>query len=227
MTRYTRTASFIIAIALLAAVLTQSAVFAAPRTPEQVMQQATQVVVGGLHVCALMLDGSVMCWGNNETGQIGNSGCYPRCQPMSVQGLAGKVIKLSTGEYTTCAIIESDGSVMCWGDQYGYSATPIQGFTDATNVQNACALTLTGDVWCWAGSDCVDSLTNATLVLQNASSISSDEYNMCAITKDNSVKCMGDNEFGQLGNDKVGDTCTPLDVFNPFPYSNYIPAIGK
>lgn len=51
-----------IAITLLAPVLTQSAVVAAPRTPKQVLQQATKVIVSDLHRCVVKREGSRVCW---------------------------------------------------------------------------------------------------------------------------------------------------------------------
>jgi len=35
----------------------------------------------GNHTCALLQDGSVMCWGANETGQLGDGTITPRFVP--------------------------------------------------------------------------------------------------------------------------------------------------
>jgi len=70
------------------------------------------------HTCAVLEDGSAMCWGNNEDGQIGdgNSGTGLKVgMPVQVSGLPGKVTQIAVGAYNTCAILE-DKTVWCWGD---------------------------------------------------------------------------------------------------------------
>lgn len=46
------------------------------------------IAVGAFHNLALLEDGTVMAWGNNEYGQLGTGDTQPRSQPVAVQGLS-------------------------------------------------------------------------------------------------------------------------------------------
>jgi alpha-tubulin suppressor-like RCC1 family protein len=63
---------------------------------------------GGSHTCALLLDGTVQCWGFAIAGTNTNSSV-----PVVVSGLSG-VVAVSAGEAHTCALL-SDTSMRCWG----------------------------------------------------------------------------------------------------------------
>jgi alpha-tubulin suppressor-like RCC1 family protein len=78
--------------------------------------------------CAVV-DGGVVCWGSNDTGQLGNSyastgncddGSSSVCSsiPMQVPALTSGVTAISVGDGWACAIVE-DGGVVCWGDDSG------------------------------------------------------------------------------------------------------------
>lgn len=45
---------------------------------------ATQVATGQFHSCALLLDGSVMCWGKNSSGQLGDGTGIASSTPVQV-----------------------------------------------------------------------------------------------------------------------------------------------
>lgn len=47
------------------------------------------IAVGAFHNLALLDDGVLMAWGNNEYGQLGTGDTQPRSQPIAVQGLSG------------------------------------------------------------------------------------------------------------------------------------------
>ncbi|TAN58041.1 prepilin-type N-terminal cleavage/methylation domain-containing protein, partial [Patescibacteria group bacterium] len=75
-----------------------------------------EITGGGLHTCALKTDGSVVCWGINNYGQIGDNSTTNRLVPTQVSGLtAGTVKEITAGYYHTCAL-KTDGSMVCWGD---------------------------------------------------------------------------------------------------------------
>lgn len=72
---------------------------------------------GGAHICALLSDQTVRCWGANADGQLGSESLASSGKPLPVAGL-DKVTQITvagrdrTG--TSCARRE-DGTVMCWG----------------------------------------------------------------------------------------------------------------
>jgi alpha-tubulin suppressor-like RCC1 family protein len=59
-------------------------VLASDGTP---LKNVQQVVAGNNHSCALVADGSVWCWGQNEKGQLGNGTTTPSLAPVRVEGL--------------------------------------------------------------------------------------------------------------------------------------------
>ncbi|MBX3208403.1 MAG: hypothetical protein KF764_25380 [Labilithrix sp.] len=90
---------------------------------------------GGGHVCALLADQSVRCWGDNASGQLGaetpvDGGAPHSAAPVEVGGVANASQISVTGNSggTSCARID-DGSVMCWGSntvgQLGLSAEAV------------------------------------------------------------------------------------------------------
>jgi alpha-tubulin suppressor-like RCC1 family protein len=48
---------------------------------------ATGLTTRGVHSCALRRDGSVVCWGHNEHGQLGDGTTTNRPAPRAVRGL--------------------------------------------------------------------------------------------------------------------------------------------
>jgi alpha-tubulin suppressor-like RCC1 family protein len=75
---------------------------------------AVQLAAGGNHVCALLSDHSIKCWGANYYGQVGNGGTGTRqTTPVSVYGITNAV-NITAGWQHTCAVL-ADGSTWCWG----------------------------------------------------------------------------------------------------------------
>ena len=73
---------------------------------------AVAIALGGAHSCAIIQGGTVMCWGLNSDGQLGNGSQTDAHLPVAIPGLTG-VTQVSAGEVHTCAI--TNGRVACWG----------------------------------------------------------------------------------------------------------------
>lgn len=125
---------------------------------------------GGAHSSALLADGTVWNWGNNEFGQIGNgttttSGCL--CIATATQVSITDVIQIEAGYNHTLAL-KSDGTVWAWGlndnGQLGDNSptnrpSPVQvgasvpGFSNIIAVSagdlHSIALKADGTVWVW------------------------------------------------------------------------------
>ena len=69
------------------------------------------------HTCALMLDGSMRCWGQNFYGQLGDGTFTARPAPVVVSGIAGGVHRIVLFDYYTCAVMTS-GPAQCWGNDW-------------------------------------------------------------------------------------------------------------
>ena len=149
------------------------------------------IAVGGYHICALLDNGSVKCWGLNSSGQLGLEDTNSRGDAANEMSDFLPVVKLGTnrtarnivaGGYHTCALLDN-GSVKCWGqNDFGQL-----GLGDINNR---------GD----AAGEMGDNLTAVDLgTNRTAKSLSAGIYHTCAILDNNSVKCWGRNGFGQLG----------------------------
>jgi alpha-tubulin suppressor-like RCC1 family protein len=69
--------------------------------------------VGRFHTCGTQIDGSLWCWGDNETAQLGLGHTRNRWVPVEV-GAETDWATLSAGGYRTCAT-RSDGAAWSWG----------------------------------------------------------------------------------------------------------------
>jgi alpha-tubulin suppressor-like RCC1 family protein len=120
------------------------------------------VAAGDNHTCAVV-NGGLKCWGDNETGQLGDNTTAIRHSPVQVAGLTSGVTAVTAGTLFTCALV--NGGVQCWGrNNWGQlgdnlaeasSLVPVQvvGLTSgvtavAAGFGDACAL-VNGGVQCW------------------------------------------------------------------------------
>jgi alpha-tubulin suppressor-like RCC1 family protein len=137
------------------------------------LKGVTTVALGGDHTCALLRDGSAMCWGDNESGQLGDGSPAKKHAPAKVKGLAGAA-SLALGRDHTCALL-GDGTVQCWGSnaagQLGDGSTtdrrvpgPVPGLAGVAAIvaagQRTCAQLSHGAVLCW-GDDADGALGGA------------------------------------------------------------------
>ena len=136
---------------------------------------------------------------------------------------------IAAGEAHTC-VVTGGGAVQCWGaNRYGQlgdgstinssAAVAVVGLSSgvvsiAAGGSSTCAMTGTGNVWCWGdnatGQIGNGALTNSTVpveVLNSSGSaplgdvvgISVGQEHACAVTGAGSALCWGDNSKGELG----------------------------
>ncbi len=86
------------------------AAVATPAAVGGITGAAIGVSAGGVHSCADLADGSVWCWGANDSGQLGDGTTVDRPTPARVAGAAGTV---AAGALHTCA--SASGHATCWG----------------------------------------------------------------------------------------------------------------
>jgi len=139
---------------------------------------ARELSAGDQFVCAVLEDGTLMCWGGNWRGQLGDGTTDGRLRPTAVVGLAGRAIAVSAGWTHACALLE-DGSVQCWGDNW------------AGQIGNG-QLSISAPVSHVAG------------LAGHATAIAAGYAQSCAVLEDQRVQCWGSNQFGMLGNGQSG-----------------------
>jgi alpha-tubulin suppressor-like RCC1 family protein len=69
------------------------------------------------HVCALLSDGSVKCWGANNYGQLGNDSSLNSQEPVGVAKLSG-ASDMAVGRNHACVIVSATATstvIDCWG----------------------------------------------------------------------------------------------------------------
>jgi LPXTG-motif cell wall-anchored protein len=90
-----------------------------PRDVVGLSGPAIAVTAGYHHTCALLVSGTVQCWGGNASGQLGDGTTNDSNTPVSVQGLTSAVEALTGGWRNSC-VLSSNGEIKCWGDNtYG------------------------------------------------------------------------------------------------------------
>ncbi len=121
---------------------------ASPTPPHQVTTPANQIwrqiAAGGDHTCAVLQSTGgptqvVMCFGNNERGQLGMTGAAMQAAPMPIDDTAVLPTttswrSITSGTDHSCAIAD-DGKVYCWGDnREGEGGSLVGGFSDKARV---------------------------------------------------------------------------------------------
>jgi hypothetical protein len=89
---------------------------------------AVQVSVGRDHVCVLLADGTVRCWGSNFQGELGTGQAgVGSMEPVPATVVPRGLTMLSAGVNATCGITGA-GALVCWGwrtfNQFGLDGDP-------------------------------------------------------------------------------------------------------
>ena len=175
---------------------------------------ATAIAAGAGHTCALLDDGTVKCWGENNEGQLGQGDRRDRGRlpgemgdslpPISL-GAGRTATAITAGRFHTCALLD-DGTVKCWG----FNNDGQLGQEDRNNR---------GDRLGQMGNNLlpIDLGTGRTAITVTAGT-----FHTCALLDDGTMKCWGDNRDGQLGQGdrdnrgdsrrQMGDRLPPIDL---------------
>ncbi len=200
------------------------------------------IATGGWHSCAVTTGSSVLCWGNNEYGELGDGTTTDRWTPVAASGLSTGIAAIAVGWYQTCALT-AGGGVVCWGhNNYGqigdgtttdrWVPTTVSGLEGnalessvavvTTGVYHTCALTGVGGAVCWgdnANGQLGDGTTTTRSTPTAVSGLSSGVaavapgyWHTCARTTGGGVVCWGYNGYGELGDGTTTQSTTPMAV---------------
>jgi alpha-tubulin suppressor-like RCC1 family protein len=162
------------------------------------ISEAIEVAVGAVneqtHACALLRDGTVMCWGTEGPDT-----------PQAAYGISDAVA-ISAGAAQSCALLAT-GHLTCWGwDGYGQLGSPdaVTALPPATQVsagaEYTCATLKAGGVDCW-GDNSAGELGRGTVGfaftpvpvegMNSAIEVSAGGGTTCARLSNGTVQCWG------------------------------------
>ena len=146
----------------------------------------TTISAGVGHSCATT-PVTTYCWGNNDSGQLGDGSAEIRTAPVPVALPPGvSFTAVSAGSHHTCGLTAA-GAIYCWG------------LNDRGQLGDG---TTAGKL--------VPTLV-ATPQGVSFSSVSSGSFHTCAVTSAGTAYCWGDNGYGQVGNGSI-NTYEPVAV---------------
>jgi alpha-tubulin suppressor-like RCC1 family protein len=204
-----------------------------PPTRVDGVPRPSKLTLGGLHACALAVDGASYCWGLTQWGLLG-AATDPSLYTSTPIRAAGTLQfrDVAASDYVTCGAA-STGGVYCWGLYAGSSSTPqLQpGTTSFTSVvvstigggPHTCALDASG-VSCWGSKVSLGYGGPITVSIPTPIHIAGSESFVrisaaisatCALARGGEAFCWGQNFLGVLGNGDSADTPTPTLVADP------------
>lgn len=166
----------------------------APTSVYGLTSGVASIAMGETHACALTTDGVVGCWGHNSSGQLGDGTTVSRGVATRVS-LSEPVAAIAASGLTTCAVTMS-GAGYCWGNngngvigdgstENRMVPTPVAGLTSGATM------IATGGLHTCAIADTVRSAWGAA---------------------GGSLRCWGDNQYGQFGNGTKAGSYAPMPI---------------
>ena len=176
---------------------------------------ATAIASNSRHSCALREGGTISCWGNNRSGQLGNrksrdDGAEPHSSvPVEVADITDATA-IAAGKDHSCAVRRS-GTVSCWGNNYDGQL----GNGQSQDYENRSVESRYGPY---------SYMPTGVAGITDAVAISAGGEHSCAVHRTGAISCWGNNWHGQLGNgqggtDDAGFAEIANDFYSPLPVS--------
>ena len=193
-------------------------------------------------VTAAVTPGTLLAWGRNITGQLGDGTTTDRALPAPVPGLTA-VTALAEGSDHTLAVL-SNGTVRAWGSnsngQLGdgtktnrSTPAPVPGLTGvvavAGGLAHSLALLADGRLFAWGGnllgqlgvsdssSDHLTPVQVQNLGLTRVKAVAAGDRFTLVLSSDGTVLACGSNSSGQLGDGTATARSTLAPVQNLIP----------
>ena len=203
------------------------------------LSEVAQVAASEDFSLALLKDGTVMAWGANEGGVLGNLTTRFSSVPVAVGGLS-EVIQVAAGRGFALALLKN-GTVMGWGDdgagQLGAATGPtnceeciptpvaVGGLSEVSAIaageRSSFAVLRDGTVMAWGGNvggQLGDGTRTGSDVpvavsgLSEVTAIASSEWSSFAVLRDGRVMAWGENGEGVLGDGSATGSEVPVAV---------------
>nr|WP_230514440.1 Ig-like domain repeat protein [Salinispora arenicola] len=151
----------------------------------------TAIAAGTAYGLALTSAGTVLAWGDNSAGQLGDGTTTDSSTPVAVDLPAGTTVTaVAAGDRHSLALT-STGTMLAWGENF------IGQLGDGTTTRRSTPVA-------------VDLPTGTTITAMAAG----DRHSL-ALTSAGTVLAWGDNSAGQLGDGTTTDSSTPIAVDLP------------
>ena len=172
-------------------------IFSTPVAANLGTNNAVEIELGANHTCAILEGGSVQCWGLNNYGQLGVNDTTDRSSPANVTFAEGRsAMAIELGSQHSCALLD-DNSLVCWGSNNDGQLGAVTSTTCRISNRNR---------QCSQDPHVVDLGQNTVTAMDVG------HQHTCAVLDDNSLKCWGNNSYGQLGKGDSLGTETPTNV---------------
>lgn len=138
-----------------------------PQAVPTVGTDATTLSAAGNQTCVTTSSASLLCWGENTSGQMGTGATPPmyHATPIQPSGMSAGVVSVTVGGYHVCAVMNG-GVAKCWGynevGQVGdstsanaYTPATVQGLSGSVvalglGYAHTCAIMAAGGgIECW------------------------------------------------------------------------------
>ena len=251
-----------------------------PRRTVPGLGTAVAVAAGNAHACAVTASQTVLCWGDNALWQLGHSpqggngtpadptcdvggGTMHPCSSTPTAVAVPPAVSVAAHGDRTCAVTTT-GDVWCWGSLAGtqpitvplsqcaatltlcwsapYQVAGVTGVVQlSVGNDHDCALLVGDRVACWGANDvravssqacsdgaqCPDCDCDSPVMrpdLSGTADVAAGGGFTCARATDGTVRCFGDNSYGQLGHvpGSHGDVLVTMGT-SPYTYVNPTP----
>ncbi|MDH3581925.1 MAG: hypothetical protein OEM91_15045, partial [Hyphomicrobiales bacterium] len=202
-----------------------------PGAPVSKLDETIAIGAGVNNTCAVGRNNLVRCWGTDDPGGVTAEGfLFKTNEPLLLSGIHATG-KISNGRNFVCALGQKK-ALLCWGSvpptpsvngedpntkkiflgPRGMAVEILRdgGFVDVSVTAFAgCALAQSADVYCWQLGQRefgkIDGFAGAKKVAVGAE-------HACALLASNKIKCIGGNDYGQLGDGTTERADTPIEV---------------
>lgn len=220
------------------------------------LKEPIKSIAAGLDfTCALVQSGLVKCWGVNSNGQLGNNLPKPplnnpkkndSTDPVLVEGLTD-IKDIFLGEANACAISRNN-LVSCWGkniprvklengqlvtnSQRALVVSELNGAQKIVLGSSSCAKINDNEstVKCWSSDETnflkKSSTPSAVAAFSKFKDFAVGPNHACIFTVNNTIRCMGQNLVGQLGNNLTTGSVVPVDMGVREKYFSYSESTG-